>query len=277
MNADGDRGDRTAKPNERPLDVAGSMQAAESRRDDVAGAPTWPVVAAEAHLQTAPAVGLNWQYVAQALDVDVRVLRHDGLIIVAGDYFPSPGYFFDPQSLDARVVDVGDIALITGYFIGSATLREFTISLPLGQDGRSQLRYVIPSSGSGQIIGIFADRLDANRAMRRIIRGALGAGAVIEQGPLGFELRVQRPHEPGRVASVMASHGGGVIAIDGSPVMTGPPSGGFSATGHGGMHYPGDARRAGTGVTGGSSGPEISSSTQILDKVMHTTQREVEG
>ena len=275
MNADGESGDRTAEPNERPLDVAGSMQSVESRRGDVAGAPTWPIVAAEAPAQGGAPVGLNWQFVAQALDVDVRVLRHDGLIIVAGDYFPSPGYFFDPQSLDARVVDVGDIALITGYFIGSATLREFTISLPSGQDGRSQLRCVIPSPGSGQVIGIFVERLDANRAMRRIIRGALGAGVVIEEGPLGFELRVKRPHEAGRVASVMASHGGGVIAIDGSPVMTGPSSGGISATSHGGMRYPGDARRAGTGVTGGSSGPEISSSTQILDRVMHTSQREV--
>ena len=112
------------------LDDQSAAVSRQTSRGSVPGAPTWPEVGPDS-LGSMPtlAVGLNWQTVAEALDLDRRVLQHDGLILVAGEYFPAPGYFFDPGTLRPRRVGVGDVALVHGYFIGQATLRQFNLDL----------------------------------------------------------------------------------------------------------------------------------------------------
>src|SRR5947209_12031719 len=243
-----------------PLDEADREETHESSVGSTPGAPAWPNPAPGSTDPATVPVVLNWQVVAEQLGVDLRILRHDGLIVVAGEYFPAVGYFFDPATLQGRRVDVGDIALHHGYFVAEITLRQFKASVPSGENAASSLKRMIPSTGRGPVIGLFADAQEASRARERILRGSLGAGTTVDDSPLGIELRVSRPLMTGRVASVIASHGGGVIAIDGRPVTELDPVRGPLATGA--PAGPGDARRPGTGVTGDSAGPEIPGVTE---------------
>ncbi|GAC1462592.1 MAG: hypothetical protein PVSMB7_02960 [Chloroflexota bacterium] len=234
----------------------------QSARGTVPGVPTWPTAQTDGSEEAVAPVGLHWQYVADALQVDRHVLEHDGLIMVAGEYFPAPGYFIDPSTMRSQRVDVGDIALIHGYFLGQATVRQFNVRLEPAQAASPGYRHIIPSPRKGQMIGLFVDVDDAVRAKDRIVRAALASGVAVERGPLGIEVRVARPQQPGRVAGIIAGHGGGVIAIDGVSVTQSAGTHRVIATGDGGPGRPGDARRAGIGVTGSSAGPEIASAVE---------------
>ena len=250
MNSRDDAGNEARR---QPLDEADREESRESSVGSTPGAPAWPNPAPGSTSTATVPVGLNWQVVADRLDVDPRILRHDGLIIVAGEYFPSVGYFLDPATLEGRRVDVGDVALHHGYFIPQIALRQFKQSVPASGNGRSALKPIIPTTGRGLVIGLFADEREALRSRERILRGSLGAGVTVDNTPLGFELRVSRPLMTGRIASVIASHGGGVLAIDGRPVTEPNSVRGSLATGS--STGSGDARRPGTGVTGDSAGP----------------------
>ncbi|PZS07989.1 MAG: hypothetical protein DLM70_03030 [Chloroflexi bacterium] len=207
-------------------------------------------------------VGLNWQSVAERVGVDTAVLQRDGLILVAGEFFPTPGCFFDPVTLRSRRVDVGDIALRHGYFLTESTIRASRPDLTVDGNALPGFKTVIPSIGKGAVIGLLPSLTAARQTKDRILRGSLGAGIAIEQTPLGTEMRVSKPQQPGRIATTIASHGGGVIAIDGPPVGGSGVSRGPIATGRDRLIEPGDARRAGTGTTGGSAGVETGSVTE---------------
>jgi hypothetical protein len=118
------------------------------------------------------------------------------------------------------------------------------------------VRHPVIRTESGPIIGILADAIEAERARQKIVRGSLGTGVSVEQGPLGVELRVDRPELPGRVATVIASRGGAVVSVGGralgSGSSTGPLANSSSLVGG-----EGDALRPGTGVTSTTEGPQI--------------------
>jgi hypothetical protein len=202
---------------------------------------------------SAPPVGLNWATVAAALGVDERVLRHDGQIILPGEYFPEEGFFIDTGSFRARHVDVGDIALKPGYFLSDLSMSEFGIRVPIEAEVALRGHPIVPRP-SGSVIGLFADERAARRVKDRIVRGSMGAGVSIETGPLGIELRVEKPELLGRVATIIAAHGGAVTAYGGSPVPA--PSSAAPATSSSAVGGHGDAIRGGTGAASDSEGPQ---------------------
>lgn len=235
--------------------VEGAFEAHDSRIEDTPGASSWPMpstgVAENAPI---PPVGLNWGTVAAQLGADRHVLEHDGQIVLIGEYFPDAGFFIDPQTFDARHVDVGDMALRSGYFIGDMSVSEFHVQVSIGAAfAVSGKPVVVPQTGA--IIGLFATQIEADRARRKIMQGSLGSGISVENGPLGVELRVARPELTGRVATVIASQGGAVVSVAGRTFGgTGPMSTRSSAIGG-----EGDSRRAGIGAFSGTEGPEPTS------------------
>jgi hypothetical protein len=200
---------------------------------------------------SAPPVGLNWGVVANRLGIDRRVLEHDGFIVLPGDFFPSEGYFIDPNTLLGRHVDVGDIALRSGYFIDVLTLNEFAIQVPVGGMSAPTGKPVI-ARRDGPVVGLFADVELAERARRRILRGSLSSDLRIEQGPLGVELRVDRPVAAGSVATIIAGHGGAVLSVGGRELLSGT---GAMATASSSIGGQGDGWRPGTGAMSDSVGP----------------------
>lgn len=229
------------------FDIDGTLAAQDSGVADRPGAPTWPIPPGEAEPEPAPPpVGLNWGVVAERLGVDRRVLEHDGIIVLAGEYFPEEGYFLDPVTLTARHVDVGDMALRHGYLLGDLTIRDFRVQIPLNLDSGSRGRTVVRPAG-GPLIGLFPRDVDAQRAKQQVLRGSLGTGLVTEEGPLGVELRVERAELAGRVATVIASNGGAVISVGGKPMRADLAQSGPIATGAALPDAEADAPRHGTG------------------------------
>lgn len=191
-------------------------EAHQSRRGDVPGAASWPVEEPPQAVPAAtPPVGLNWTVVAHRLGIDVRILEHDGVIVLAGEYVPAPGFVIDPDTFLARSARVGDRVLYHSYFVGELTASEFHIQLSLDPDPGSVPNAVVRSA-SAPVIGLFGDRTSAERARRKIVDGSIGYGVSMQQGPLGAELRVARADDPGRVATVIASHRGAVISVGGA-------------------------------------------------------------
>lgn len=236
------------------LDSYGRIARHQTERGDVGGVPTWPITTPDPTAgNVPPPVGLNWGTVADRLGVDRRILQHEGCIVLAGEYFTEAGNFLEPASLEAHQVDVGDIALRHGYFLGALTLGDFHIWLRPG-DSPSVRHPVIPSPPKGPMIGLFADTRDAARAKRKIVQGALGSGVSLQDGPLGVELRVERAEVGGRIATVICGHAGAVIAIDGSPIVAADDARAAPATGPSHRDLSRDAPRAGTGVTGETEG-----------------------
>jgi hypothetical protein len=198
-------------------DIESRLAEQDSSIEDVPGAPTWPIQEAESDATSeAPPVGLNWAAVSAHLGVDQRVLAHDGMIVVAGEYFPEKGFFIDPASMEALHVHQGDMAMSHGYFLGEVTLNQFGVSLPVEARPADSRLVVVPHE-TGPVIGLFADRSDADRARNKIMRTSLGTDLGIEDGPLGSQLRVGNPQLPGRVATVMTSFGGAIVSIAGKP------------------------------------------------------------
>lgn len=225
----------------------------ESAIEDVGGAPTWPILSTAALAQPdPPPVGLNWGTVAQHLGIDLSVLLHDGAIVLTGEYFPEGGYAIDPVSLIARPVDVGDMALQPCYFLGDLTLAEFRLRVPTPSQAVTAGHPVVRSA-RGPIIGLFPDRSLAERARMNIMRGSLAAGLTLEDGPLGVELRVERPELPGRVATIITRQRGAVISLGGQTVASWTGEGQAVATGGIGS---GDVPRAGMGVITSSATSE---------------------
>lgn len=243
--------------------VEGAMEAQDSSVEDTPGAPSWPMPSTgTANEAAVPPVGLNWGVVAAQLGVERRVLEHEGQIVLPGEYFPEAGFFIDPGTFDARHVDVGDIALRSGYFLGDITISEFRVQLTIGPGAaRRGKPIVVPQTGP--IIGLFTTQLEADRAKRKIIQASLGSGIVTQPGPLGVELRVARPETSGGVATVIAAQGGAVLSVAGRTFGgSGPMATRSSASGN-----VGDSRRAGIGAFSGSEGPEVTSmdSTEVAD------------
>lgn len=243
--------------------VEGAFEAQDSRIEDTPGAPSWPMPSTgSVENAPVPPVGLNWGAVAAQIGVDRRVLEHDGQIVLTGEYFPEAGFFINPETFDARHVDVGDIALRSGYFLGDLSVSEFHIQVPVGRAFATSGKPVIVPQ-DGPVIALFSTQVEADRARRKIVQGSLGSGISTEPGPLGVELRVARPELAGRVATVIASQGGAVISVAGRTFGgTGPMSTRSSAVGG-----EGDSRRAGTGSFSGSEGFEPSSmaATEVAD------------
>lgn len=239
-----------------PLAAQGIAEEQDSRVTDTLGAPTWPIVTPDSSSVAAPPpVGLNWGAVAERLGVDRRVLQHDGQIILRGEYFPESGYFIDPSTLLARFVDVGEIALAHGYFIGELTMNEFGIKPELAPQEPGLSHPVIPAPSSAPIIGLFADERGAGRARDRILRGSIGAELSSEVGPLGVELRVGRSERGGAVATVIAAQAGAVISIGGTAVTPSQAGGSPLATGPSMVGEQADTLRGGTGVASDSQRP----------------------
>jgi hypothetical protein len=227
----------------------------ETSRGDVPGGEVWPMAdAASMGAAPAPPVGLNWTSLAQALHIDVDVLRHDGSIIVIGETFPEDGYFFDPVTFQAQVVDVGQRALTRGYFLGrvAADTHELVFDV---DDHPGQIDNPVVRADSGSVIALFADRDSANRATTLVMRGSLGSGVTTEDGPLGPEVTVSATDMPGRVATTLASLGGAILSVGGNLVLTNA-SPALATNASSGV---GDARRSGTGVTSDVRGTEKSS------------------
>jgi hypothetical protein len=219
----------------------------QSARGNVPGGPTWPMPAATStDTVPAPPVGLNWTVVADRTGMDIRILQHDGAIVLVGEYFPEAGYFVDPATFKARYVDVGEIALRRGYLLGDMAIREFHGRLDRDASTSTVVTPVIRED-TGPIIGLFPERLSAERAKQTLLQGSMGAGFSIEEGPLGVELRVRQPEIPGRVATVICSNGGAVIAVSGAPLEASAGVGGPMATGA--LRGHGDARRGGIGAS----------------------------
>jgi hypothetical protein len=235
-----------------PAEEKARAAARQASRGDVPAAPTTPMPAAT---ETAPAspprVGLNWRVVATRLGIRSEALQQVGIIVLAGEYFPEGGFVLDPETLRARWVDVGDVALRHGYFLGDLAIRDYQLNLDIVTPPPLKGVPIVPVT-RGPIIAVFAGRVEAERAKRRILAGSLGSGLRIEDGPLGPELHVQQPELPGRVATTIAADGGAVISVGGRPVadMAGQ---GAMATGL--ALGEGDRPRGGTGATGDSSAP----------------------
>jgi hypothetical protein len=198
---------------------------------------------------------LSWSIVSQALGTDLELLQHEGIIVVAGDYFPESGYFFDPVTMAAQHVDVGDFALRHGYFLGNITARDFAQWFPPAPMSPRAPGVPVVRQTRGAIIGLFADRRWATRARSAVMQGALGAGIQLEDGPLGTELRVDRPEQPGPVATIIASHGGAVISIAGEPIAGG--AGGAMTPAPAMEEAEADAWRPGTGSSSDSQAPSV--------------------
>lgn len=231
----------------------------QTARGDVRGGETWPMVeAASMGAPSAPPVGLSWTVPAGRLGVDPDVLRHDGSIILIGDTFPEAGYFFDPERLSAQRVDVGQRALSRGYFLGRSTVDTLALAfemefIPLQADN------AVRWEDSGPVIALFADRAAAERGRDLVLRGSLGAAIDLADGPLGTEVTVRVAGLPGRVATALASMGGAIIAVSGTPVRDDLTPAYVSGAAIG----EGDAPRGGTGVTGDVPGPEPTSPPRL--------------
>src|SRR5207302_1446755 len=97
------------------------------------------------------------------------------LIVLTGEYFPTAGVFIDPQEFSVQHVDVGDMALRHGYFIGNITARDFSERFPATLP-RSRSGLPIMRTDKGPIIGLFPAAQQAARARSAILQGAVGAG-----------------------------------------------------------------------------------------------------
>jgi hypothetical protein len=180
--------------------------------------PSWPIPAPDVLTDPPPPpVGLNWGTVSQQLGLDLQVLKHDGRIMVAGEFVPEGGVVIDPHTFRALRAHIGSRVFGHAYFVGELTLDEHRLQLPVEGNLPQDANVIVRAEG-GAVIGIFADGQQATRAKRQIIRGSIGAGVTLEQGPLGMELRVARSDAAGRVATVIASQGGAVISIGGERV-----------------------------------------------------------
>lgn len=246
--------------------LAGDSRAAsvDSGIEDVPGAPTWPIEAPGTAQPAPPPVGLNWATVSQGLDIDLEVLQHEGIIVLTGEYFPESGFFFDPVTLQGGHVDVGDIALRHGYFLGNITARDFGTWYPMAAPRAEGAGLPVVRPTRGSIIGLFPSRRAAERARSTLMQGALGAGIRLDDSPLGCELTIDRPELPGSVATVIASHGGAVISIGGEPVVAGTADGAMTTAPS--LPAPeGDTRRPGTGSAADSEAPsrELGGSEEI--------------
>jgi hypothetical protein len=167
---------------------------------------------------------MNWGVVAQHFGADVRTLMHDCYIVLRGEFVPETGYFIDPNTLRARRVDVGHRVLQHGYLIGRLTADEFHTRMDLVPDGTESVRNAIVRVARAPVIGLFADRRDAERCRDTILSGAIGSGVELENGPLGTELRVSRAESAGSVATTIASNAGAVISVGGLPIQGGTVS-----------------------------------------------------
>lgn len=250
-----ERNESSSEPEPNRLDSFGRIARHQTERGDVGGVPTWPISTPDpTGGSVPPPVGLNWGTVAGRLGVDRRILQHEGCIVLAGEYFLEGGYFLDPATLEARQVDVGDIVLKHGYFLGTLTISDFQLRMTQLSDAPAVLHPVIPSPPKGRMIGLFTDPRDAQRARRKIVQGGTAGGVSLQDGPLGIELHVERPELAGRVASVICAHAGAVIAIDGTPIADLENAEAPPTTGPANRDLSVDARRAGTGVTGETEG-----------------------
>lgn len=255
-------------------ETSGQTDAERLRADDLAateqttvgdtpGSPTWPITAGGTP-PIPPPVGLNWLTVAERFAMDVELLEHEGLIVLAGEYFPAAGVFIDPDAFTVQHVDVGDMALRHGYFIGNITIRDFSEGVPAPLP-RSRSGLPVIRAEGGPIIGLFPSSQQAARARSAILQGAVGAGVRSEEGPLGVELRVERPELPGIVATVIATNGGAVISIGNRPVAGARESGPMS-TAPAMRAEEADTFRPGTGATSDSEAPaqETGGSEEVL-------------
>ncbi len=200
------------------LSAQGSEVMHQASVEDVPGAPTWPIPSRESIVEPeAPPVGLSWTKLAQALDIDPRVLRHEGAIVLTGEYVPEAGLLIDARTFSALQVHTGGRALSHCYFIGEVTMSQFLLHIRLGAPG-SAVAYPIVRTAGAPIIGLFAGERDANRAREQIVQGSIGSGLSLDSGPLGIELRVRHASVAGRVATVIASHRGAVTSVGGQPL-----------------------------------------------------------
>jgi hypothetical protein len=187
----------------------------QSARGDVPGIPSWPIISPTPLTEAVPPpVGLNWTHASERTGIDVRILEHDGSIVLAGEYVPAPGFVVDPVSFLARSARIGDRVLYHSYFIGELTASEFGLKLSVDPDSGSVPNAVVRTA-SAPVIGLFTDAADAERARRQVMEGSVGYGASLLHGPLGTELRVARTENAGRVATVIACHHGAVISVGG--------------------------------------------------------------
>jgi hypothetical protein len=162
---------------------------------------------------------MNWGEVARRYGTDVRVLMHDSYIVFRGEYVPETGYLIDPETLRARRVDVGQRTLQHGYLIGRLTADEFRVRLEMiPESGTDALENVIVRVTRGPVIGVFADRRDAERCRDAVLGGAIGSGVSLTNGPLGTEIWVRTAEIAGRVATTIAAFGGAVISAGGVPI-----------------------------------------------------------
>jgi len=200
------------------LSAQGSEVMHQASVEDVPGAPTWPIPSRESIVEPeAPPVGLSWTKLAQALDIDPRVLRHEGAIVLTGEYVPEAGLLIDARTFSALQVHTGGRALSHCYFIGEVTMSQFLLHIRLAAPG-SAVAYPIVRTAGAPIIGLFAGERDANRAREQIVQGSIGSGLSLDSGPLGIELRVRHASVAGRVATVIASHRGAVTSVGGQPL-----------------------------------------------------------
>jgi hypothetical protein len=211
------------RPNEKKLDEEGELAQRESAVGSNPGAPTWPIPVPDG-TPMPPPVGLNWGEIAQRFGADPRVLMHGCYIVLQGEFVPETGYFIDPRTLRARRVDVGQRVLEHGYLIGRLTADEFRVPLDLLPDGGESALNPVIRTAKGPIIGLFSDRRAAERCRDSLLSGALGSGVTLQDGPLGFELRVDTAEIAGRVATTIASHAGAIISVAGVPVQGGAGS-----------------------------------------------------
>jgi hypothetical protein len=188
---------------------------------DAPASPTWPIEVPGSN-PSPPPVGLNWGDVARRYSADVRVLMHDGYIVLRGEFIPETGYFIDPDTLRASRVDVGQRVLRHGYLVGRLTASEFHVQLDLIPDSDgTDLDGAIVRVVRGPVIGVFSDRRDAERCRDSILSGSIGSGVSLQDGPLGTEIHVRTAEIAGRVATSIASFGGAVISVGGVPIATG--------------------------------------------------------
>ena|SRR5579872_6621851 len=192
-----------------------SLAEQQSARGDVPGTPSWPIISPTALSEPVPPpVGLNWAHVSERTGIELRILEHDGSIVLAGEYVPAPGFVIDPATFLARSAHIGARVLHHSYFIGELTASEFGLKLSVDPDPGSVPNAVVRTA-SAPVLGLFQDRVDAERARRQVMEGSVGYGVSVQQGPLGTELRVARTENAGRVATVIASHHGAVISVGG--------------------------------------------------------------
>ncbi|HLJ68013.1 MAG TPA: hypothetical protein VKX16_11700 [Chloroflexota bacterium] len=232
------------------LESESQAQRRESSLGNVHGSPTWPVAAESATSAAgSPGPGLSWAAVAGRIGVDYAVLAHDGAIVFPGEFFPEAGYFLDPVTFEARYVDVGDTALAPGYFLGALTIREFHITLPTITDGAAAEHPIAPA-GAGPITARFATDESAERARDELLRASLASEVQTRRSDGRVEVSVGSAGLPGRVATVLARHGGTITSVTTAPAADRGPA---RVTASAPQREHGDAARGGTGATGDSA------------------------